>query len=53
MGRKEAPSLLKFEWTPDEHKHIKVHDVRKLTEDDYCQRLTLHRSLLNQTVAKS
>ena len=40
MGRKEAPSLLKFEWTPDEHKHIKVHDVRTLTQDDFFQRLT-------------
>lgn len=30
MGRKEAPSLLKFEWTPNEHKHIKVRGVLEL-----------------------
>jgi esterase/lipase superfamily enzyme len=40
MGRKEAPSLLKFEWAPDEHKHIKVRDVLKLAKDDFIQRLT-------------
>jgi esterase/lipase superfamily enzyme len=40
MGRKEAPSLLKFEWSPDEHKHIKVRDVLRLTQDDFFRRLT-------------
>jgi esterase/lipase superfamily enzyme len=40
IGRKEAPSLLKFEWTPDEHKHIKVQDVLTLTRDDFFRRLT-------------
>jgi esterase/lipase superfamily enzyme len=40
MGRMEAPSLLKFEWSPDEHKHIKVRDVLRLTEADFFQRLT-------------
>jgi len=40
MGRKEAPSLLKFEWSPDEHKHIKVRDVLELTQDDFIRRLS-------------
>ena len=40
MARKEAPSLLKFEWTPDEHKHIKVRDVLQLSKDDFFRRLT-------------
>ena len=40
MGRKEAPSLLKFEWSPDAHKHIKVNDVLRLTQDDFFQRIT-------------
>ncbi len=40
MGRKEMPSLLKFEWSPDEHKHIKVRDVLRLSQGDFLQRLT-------------
>lgn len=40
MGRKEAPSLLKFQWSPDAHKHIKVSDVMRLTQDDFFRRLT-------------
>jgi esterase/lipase superfamily enzyme len=40
MGRKEEPSLFKFEWSPDEHKHIKVRDVLRLTRDDFFRRLT-------------
>jgi len=40
MGRKEAPSLLKFEWSPDEHKHIKVHDVLRLRQDEFFRRVT-------------
>lgn len=39
MGRKEAPSLLKFEWTPNEHKHIKVRGVLELTHDDFLRRI--------------
>ena len=40
MGRKEEPSLFKFQWSPDEHKHIKVRDVLRLTRDDFFRRLT-------------
>lgn len=35
MGRHEEPSLLKFEWSPDEHKHIKVTDVKIQAKDDF------------------
>lgn len=40
MGRKEQPSVFKFQWSPDEHKHIKVRDVLRLTQKDFLQRLT-------------
>jgi esterase/lipase superfamily enzyme len=39
MGRHEEPSLLMFEWEPDEHKHIKVLDVLNLTRDEFARRL--------------
>ncbi len=39
MGRHEEPSLLKFEWSPDEHKHIKLKSVNTLTQDEFTQRL--------------
>jgi esterase/lipase superfamily enzyme len=39
MGRKEEPSLLKFQWSPDEHKHIKVRGVSHLDRDAFLQRL--------------
>lgn len=35
MGHHEEPSLLKFEWSPDEHKHIKVMDVNRMPKDDF------------------
>lgn len=40
MGRHEEPSLLKFEWSPDEHKHIKLNDVSSMSEDDFTLRVT-------------
>ncbi len=40
MGRHEEPSLLKFEWSPSEHKHIKVRDVTAMARDDFAGRLT-------------
>lgn len=40
MGRREEPSLFKFEWEPDEHKHIKVRDVMTLAQDDFFERLS-------------
>lgn len=40
MGRHEEPSLLKFEWSPNEHKHIKVRDVIQLPRDSFAERLT-------------
>jgi esterase/lipase superfamily enzyme len=40
MGRHEEPSLLKFESSADETKHIMVRDVITLTPDDFLQRLT-------------
>lgn len=46
MGRQESPSLLKFEWSPDERKHIKVRDVLRLTQDEFFRQLA-------NTVAKS
>jgi esterase/lipase superfamily enzyme len=39
MGRHEEPSLLKFESSSDESKHIKVRDVLTLTRDDFLRRL--------------
>ncbi|MFK8068589.1 MAG: alpha/beta hydrolase, partial [Gammaproteobacteria bacterium] len=35
MGEHEEPSLLKFEWEPDDHKHIKVTDVETQPKDDF------------------
>ena len=40
MGHIEEPSLLSFEWSPDEHKHIKVRDVIALPRDEFADRLT-------------
>ena len=40
MGRHEKPSLLKFEWSPDEHKHIKVTDVNTQPKDDFILELS-------------
>ena len=39
MGRHEEPSLYKFEWSPDEHKHIKLHSVNTLKSGEFTQRL--------------
>jgi esterase/lipase superfamily enzyme len=39
MGQHEEPSLLKFEWTHEEDKHINVRDVLKLDPDDFTTRL--------------
>jgi esterase/lipase superfamily enzyme len=39
MGQHEEPSLLKFEWTHEEAKHINVRDVLKLGRDDFTTRL--------------
>ena len=39
MGQHEEPSLLKFEWTHEEDKHISVRDVLKLGQDDFTIRL--------------
>ncbi|NNJ94227.1 MAG: alpha/beta fold hydrolase [Halobacteria archaeon] len=39
MGQHEEPSLLKFEWTHEEDKHIHVRDVLKLDPDDFTTRL--------------
>ncbi len=40
MGRHEEPSLLKFEWSPDEHKHIKITDVNMKPKDDFVLELS-------------
>ena len=39
MGRHEEPSLLKFETGLDPNKHIKLHDVTRLSSDDFSERL--------------
>jgi esterase/lipase superfamily enzyme len=39
IGRHEAPSLLKLEWTDEEDKHIKVREVLTLTHDEFTARL--------------
>ncbi len=39
MGRHEEPSLLKFEWTHEEDKHIKLRDVLRLTRVELTTRL--------------
>lgn len=39
MGRHEEPSLLKFEWEPNEHKHIRVNDVNTFPEEEFIERL--------------
>jgi len=39
MGRHEEPSLFKFQWSPDEHKHIKLKSVNTLNTDEFTQRL--------------
>ena len=46
MGRHEEPSLLKFESSVNETKHIMVRNVITLTHDDFLQRL-------NEAVASS
>lgn len=40
MGRHEEPSLLKFEWSPDEHKHITLRDVQSQSDEDFFFRLS-------------
>jgi esterase/lipase superfamily enzyme len=40
MGKHEEPSLLKFEWSPDEHKHIKISDVFMKPKDDFILELS-------------
>ena len=39
MGRHEEPSLFRFEWSPDEHKHIKLRSVSTLNPDEFTRRL--------------
>lgn len=39
MGRHEGPSLLKFEWSPNEHKHIKLRGVTPMNDENFIQRL--------------
>ena len=39
LGRQEEPSLLKFEWSPDEHKHIKVQNILPLSPEEFSQRI--------------
>lgn len=39
MGRHEGPSLLKFQWSPDEHKHIKLRGVTPMEDEDFIQKL--------------
>ncbi|MDX1698721.1 MAG: alpha/beta fold hydrolase [Thiohalobacterales bacterium] len=39
MGQHEEPSLLKFEWTHEEGKHINVRDVLRLTQEEFTSRL--------------
>jgi len=39
MGQHEEPSLLKFEWSHEEDKHIKIRDVLKLDQDEFTNRL--------------
>jgi esterase/lipase superfamily enzyme len=39
LGRHEEPSLLKFEWSPDEHKHIALRDVAVRDEQGFYQQL--------------
>jgi esterase/lipase superfamily enzyme len=39
MGRHEEPSLFKFELTHEEDRHIKLHDVLRLTRDEFTSRL--------------
>ncbi|MGB5717501.1 MAG: alpha/beta fold hydrolase [Gammaproteobacteria bacterium] len=39
MGEHEEPSLLKFEWSHEEDKHINVRDVLKLNRGEFTARL--------------
>jgi len=39
MGRHEEPSLLKFETGHDPDKHIQLHEVTRLSRDDFAERL--------------
>lgn len=39
MGVHEEPSLLKFEWSHEEDKHINVRDVLKLNREEFTTRL--------------
>ena len=39
MGEHEEPSLLKFEWSHEEDKHINVRDVLKLNQGEFTARL--------------
>ncbi len=49
MGKHESPSLLKFEWSPDEHKHIKIRSVDHLAADDF---VTLLREAVKRSPGK-
>jgi len=40
MGQHEEASLLKFEWTNVDAKHITVHDLLKLNRDEFAARLS-------------
>jgi esterase/lipase superfamily enzyme len=39
IGRHETPSVFKFEWSPDERKHISVRDLQPLDRDEFFERL--------------
>jgi esterase/lipase superfamily enzyme len=39
LGRQEEPSIFRFEWSYEDHKHIKVRKVITLTREDYLERL--------------
>lgn len=39
MGRHEGPSLLKFEWSPKEHKHIKLRGITPMDGEGFIERL--------------
>lgn len=40
MGHHEEPSLLKLETSPDDQKHITIRDVRRLSRDEFLERIT-------------
>jgi len=45
IGRHEAPSVFKFEWSPDERKHISVREVTPLDQKEFFERLALDVNL--------